>query len=196
MRIVLCPGHYPNRPGAKNKKFDILEHNAAVKVIAHLEEVLLSKGDDVIMITGTLSQKIKKINSEHQKKKIDIALDVHFNADPEEDDTNDNIGYGSEVIYCPGSTLRHKQAAEMSDTIAHFLGSYDRGAKEGWYWGSGVINGKPTKKDAFVSRTACAAFIPEPGFIDNNRFCEMYLLDDTGYYAIASAIANAIKGLK
>jgi len=196
MRIAICAGHYPNRPGAKNKKFNIVEHDVAFKVVEHLEEILSSNGDDVIVISGTLSQKIKKINEEHKKKKIDIALDVHFNADPEEDDTDDNVGYGCEVIYCPGNSKRQKQAAEMSDIIAHFLGSRDRGAKEGWYWGSGVINGKPTKKDAFVSRTACAAFIPEPGFIDNNRFCEMYLLDDTGHYAIAAAIANAIKGLK
>lgn len=192
MRIAICAGHYPSRPGAYNKKYAIKEHDAAVGVVEHLEEMLTAAGHEVVVFEGTLSSKIKDVNAVHKKKKLNLALDIHFNADAETDDTDDKKGYGCEVVYCPGNDTRKAQAAKFSAKIAEVLGERNRGALEGWYWGSGIVDGKPTKKDAFTAKTNCPAFIPEPGFVDNNDFCERFLTTDVGRSAVAHAIFEAI----
>lgn len=177
-RIGICAGHYPSRSGAVNRKFSLNEHQQALMVNEILVPILIEQGHEVFEINGTLSQKIARIN----ELNLDAAFDVHFNA---------GGGHGCEVIYVPGSDYRFKQATKMSAAIAKHLGVNDRGAKEGWYQGG---SNPGTKRDAFVSKTNCAAFVPEPFFIDNNAEVEEFLVSRR-HKDIAIAIANGIESI-
>jgi len=178
MKIAICPGHHPLRSGAKNTKHSLNEHREAKHVVYALAEILKDEGHQVSIFTGTLSQKIAKINH----GSFALALDIHFNA---------GGGRGCEVVHVPKSEYRHAQAANMSRIIATELHVRDRGAKEGW-WQGGSHPG--TKPDAFVTQTNCAAFIPEPLFIDNDSEVEAWLV--TGQHgAIAEAIASGVRAV-
>ncbi len=176
MKIVICAGHHKDRKGAVNKKHNLNEYDEAMKELPHLVEILQSKGHSVSTFSGKLSQKIKNIN----KYDFDLAIDLHFNA---------GGGRGCEVVHVPGSKTRSGQAAAMSEEIALYMNLRDRGAKEGWYWGG---ENPGTKPDAFVAQTNCAAFIPEPLFIDNDAEVEYWLVAGR-HDQIAEAIAIGIE---
>ena len=185
MKIALCSGHHKIAKGAVNKKHGLNEHDEAVKVNAYLADKLRSFGHTVDEIGGTLSEKIAKINAGCYT----LALDNHFNA---------GGGRGCEVIHVPSSPTRHEQAKVMSASIATYMGLKDRGAKGGWHRMDqpgvvdypGDIDGDE-HMDAFVARTDCPAFIPEPFFMDNNAEVEYWLV--AGRHAqIADAIAVGI----
>ncbi|MCK5132711.1 MAG: N-acetylmuramoyl-L-alanine amidase [Candidatus Sabulitectum sp.] len=175
LSIALCPGHHKQAKGAVNKKYGLNEHDEAIKVVSHLNELLTAAGCSVSVFTGKLGQKIRKIN----EGSFHLALDIHFNA---------GGGKGCEVIYVPHSAQRKEQASVISEEIALHMSLRDRGPKEGWYQG-GEFPG--TKPDAFVAQTNCCAFIPEPGFLDDNSFCEYWLVAGR-HEQIAQAIAHGI----
>jgi len=152
MKIAICPGHHKDARGAVNHKYGLNEHDEARKVVNALRTLLLNGGHDVSVFTGHLSHKISCINNGN----FDFALDIHFNA---------GGGHGCEVVYVPHSKTRQMQAQIIASSICAYMGSRDRGAKEG-YWMGGDAPG--TKPDAFVSQTNCPAFIPEALFIDND----------------------------
>jgi len=175
MKIALCPGHHRDAKGAVNLKHGLNEHDEAKKVVLHLSQRLQQSGHDVSVFTGHLTHKINCINNGG----FDLALDIHFNA---------GGGHGCEVVYVPHSPTRHAQASVMASTICAYMGSRNRGAKEG-YWMGGEHPG--TKPDAFVSETMCPAFIPEQLFIDNDAEVEKWLLSGR-HDQLAEAIAIGI----
>lgn len=175
MKIAICPGHHAAAKGAVSRTYKVNEYDEAAKVIPYLTQELTNKGYEVEVITGLLSKKIKKINAGG----FALAIDLHFNA---------GGGQGCEVIYCPNSAERARQAGILSAQIASVLGTKDRGGKEGWYQ-SGDNPG--TEPDAFVSQTSCPAFIPEPLFIDNDEEVAKWLVGRQ-HATIARAIAKGI----
>jgi len=185
MKIALCPGHTTSKPGARNKKYGFTEHSVAVEVVYLLMEMLEKEGYEVKTFFGNLRAKVSNIN----RGNFDLALDIHFNADPETEDTDDKKGYGCGVVYYPHSEKRRIQAKIMADAIAKTIGERSIGAIPGYYWG-GKTPGK--KVDYFLKHTNCPAFIPEPGFIDNNAFCEKFLLTDK-QDLIAKGLLEGIK---
>lgn len=187
MKIAICAGHHNGAKGAENKNLGLNEYDEAVKVVQRLAGKLMNHGHEFVIITGRLREKVAAINAGN----FDLALDIHFNADAELADTDDNKGRGCMVVYVPGSAARKAQAARMSAIMAEHLGERDLGSLEGWYWGSGIVNGKPTKKDYFLEQTNCPAFIPEPLFIDNNASAE-YWIAGGRHEQIAEAIAIAV----
>lgn len=178
MKIALCAGHHKDRKGAVNKKHNLNEHDEALKVIIPLADILLKNGHPVSTFSGKLSQKIANIN----EYDFDLAIDIHFNAATYK-------GRGCEVMYVPGSTKRQDQAAAMSQEIALYMNLRNRGAKEGVYWGG---ENPGTKPNAFLSKTNCAAFIPEPLFIDNDKEVEYWFVAGR-HEQIAEAIARGIE---
>lgn len=186
MKLAICPGHYPDKPGAKNSKYDIYEHFVAEHLANKVKEILEGNGHTVKIYTGTLKKKVSYIN----RGKFDAAFDLHFNADPETEDTDDTKGYGCCVLYYPGNETRKEQAAKMSKVISTELETRDLGAIEGYYWGG---DNPGTVPDYFLAKTKCAAFILEPGFIDNNSFAERFLLSMKGINVVAEAVAKGIE---
>ena len=178
MKIALCAGHHKNSKGAVNEKHNLNEYDEALKVIIPLTEILVSNGHSVSTFSGKLSGKIKSIN----QYDFDLAMDLHFNASTYK-------GKGCEVMYVPGSETRRDQAAKMSEEIALYMNLRNRGAKQGWYWGGETPGTKP---DAFLSQTNCAAFIPEPIFIDNDAEVEYWLVAGR-HGQIAEAIATGVE---
>jgi N-acetylmuramoyl-L-alanine amidase len=178
MKIALCAGHHKDRKGAVNEKHNLNEYDEACKVISHLIDILAAAGHTVVAFSGRLSEKIENIN----KYDFDLAIDLHFNAATYK-------GKGCEVMYVPGSTKRRDQADAMSTEIALYMNLRNRGAKEGVYWGG---ENPGTKPDAFLSKTNCAAFIPEPLFISNDAEVEYWLVAGR-HEQIAEAIATGIE---
>ncbi len=178
MKIALCGGHHKDRKGAVNEKHNLNEYDEALKVIIPLTEILARSGHSVSTFSGRLSEKIKNIN----KYDFGLAIDLHFNA-------STFVAKGCEVMYVPGSAKRRDQATKMSEEIALFMNLRNRGAKQGWYWGGEEPGTKP---DAFLSQTNCAAFIPEPIFIDNDKEAEYWLVAGR-HDQIAEAIAMGIE---
>jgi len=184
--IVLCPGHHPHKPGAVNKNFGISENQVAVPIVNTAAAALNAVGHTVHVVSGTLREKVQKIN----EIEPDIAIDLHFNADPETDDTDDLRGYGCMVMHHPKSHKRKKQADAMSRVIAHDLNTRDLGGRKGYYWGGS----KPgTQPDYFLAKTTCPAFIPEPGYIDNNNFAKIFLTTPEGQQHVAVALVHGIQ---
>jgi len=178
MKIALCPGHHDRSTGAINEKYGINEHSEANSVVCSLAEILTIDGHCVNILTGTLTEKVSKIN----KGSFDVALDIHFNA-------ANRKAAGCEVMYVPGSELRRVQAAEISRVMSMYLGNRNRGANEGYYWGGSEPGMKP---DYFLAKTNCPAFIPEPLFIDNNTEAEKWLVSGR-HGDIAEAIALGVR---
>jgi N-acetylmuramoyl-L-alanine amidase len=199
MRIALCPGHHKSAKGAVNKKHGLNEHDEATKVVDHAYEILTRQGHTVVIITGTLGEKVRAINAGD----FDLVIDLHFNADADHldpEDFDNSRGHGAMVMYCPKArvygdtephTVRREQAAVFSFAMHSKLGNRDLGGRPGWYWGSNP----PKKKDYFLRKTNCVAFIPEPGYIDNNGFAEAWLVSGR-HREIAEAICNGIAVLE
>ena len=160
MNIAICPGHHEDSKGATNKKHNVNEYDEACKVIQFISTILIDSGHSLSVIHGKLSRKIVDVNNGN----FDLAIDLHFNA---------GGGRGCEVLYVPGSVIRHEQAEVMSKEISLFMNLRDRGAKEGWYMKG---DNPGTQPDAFVVQTNCAAFSPERLFIDNDKEVEYWFV--------------------
>jgi len=194
--IVICAGHHQDRQGAINKKHNTTEYREAVVIQEFMVDILKSLGVKVYIFNGKLSDKVEYINS----IKPSLALDLHFNADADHldpEDLDDDRGFGCMVMYCPQknnygvpethSYSRKSQAQRMSDGLSKWLKTKNLGARQGWYWGSNP----PSKKDYFLRKTSCPAFIPEFGYIDNNRFCETWLISNR-HAELAEALSKEV----
>ena len=192
MKIALSAGHYPTKPGATNQKYTLTEHAEAVKIINHLHAKLAAKRYNVVLISGTLKEKVASINAAN----CGLAIELHFNADDDHTDPQDKDdlrGRGCMVMYVPNSAVRKQQADVMSNSIAQYMGQRNLGGREGWYWGNVTESWqKPTSVDYFLKATNCPAFIIEPGYIDNNAFAEKWLIAGR-HSQIADAIFHAIE---
>jgi len=152
-----------------------------------LSSALHVAGVDSEIITGGLTSKVAAIN----QGSFDLAVEPHFNADADHldpDDFDDTRGHGCMVMYCPGNNARQKQAAIISAALSATIGNRDLGAREGWYWGGSAPG---TIADYFLRKTNCPAFIPEPGYIDNNKFTKEWLIAER-HTEIAQALCAGI----
>jgi len=191
MRIAICPGHHTNAKGAENKKHKLTENDVAIEIIKIAEELLRADGHTVQVFAGKLSEKVKRINA--TVPKFDLAFDLHFNADAELEDTDDKKGYGVMVMHYPTSAARKSQADKMSAAIAKKLGERDLGGRKGLYWGG---SDPGTKPDYFTDKTNCPAFIPEPGYIDNNGFAKKFLTTKEGLTKVAESLVEAVRAFE
>jgi N-acetylmuramoyl-L-alanine amidase len=200
MKIALCAGHHQESKGAVNKKHNLNEFDECTKVLNELAKMLVDDGHEVHAFSGTLTDKIKQINGNG----FDLALDLHMNADYDHldpDDFDNSRGHGCMVMYHPAAnhytdrepdSKRQKQADNMAYGISMYMGTRNLGGRPGWYWGALDNLGHPKSKDAFTRLTDCPAFIPEPGYIDNNGFAEKWLVANR-HGQIAEAIAQGIR---
>jgi N-acetylmuramoyl-L-alanine amidase len=195
-RVFVCPGHHHGAQGAGNAQYGHTEHQLATRIVTLVEHVLHSHGVEVLVSNGNLRDKIDQINRVHAHRAVDLALDIHFNADADHldpHDYDDSRGDGCMVMYNPGNQQRATQAARFSRVMAGAMGEVDRGGRPGWYWGRLDKKGSPIYADGFVRKTNCPALIPEPGYIDNNGFVERVVLAESqaGWVGMAEAIAKA-----
>lgn len=166
--FVLSAGHNPTDKGAH--KFDdpsFNEYDQACKWVKLLSSYLTDKGIGVIQVpTGTLSSKIKFINS--LTDNIKLAIEIHFNS------AHNIKAEGSETLYCPGSVKGLHYASRVQKVLSkHF--KPDRGFKEGWYRMdrpghkdyAGDVDGDE-QMDAFLGKTKPVSLILEPEFIHNS----------------------------
>jgi len=201
--VIICAGHHEGSEGASNEKYGNTEYRVGLRLLPFIMAQLAMKGITYDTVDGTLRHKIDTINADPPR----LAIDLHHNADLDHSDPHDcddSRGRGCMVVYCPQSSVygdkdsedysRRRQAALFSNVISGKIFSRNLGARQGWYWGSKSLDsrGLPTKTDAFVTQTKCPAFIPEPGYIDNNKYNEEWLEDERGFYALADAISAGI----
>jgi len=184
MKIAVCVGHHQAKQGAKNQKHGYTEFMVMRELAPIVAELLREKGHEVEVIEGELTHKIERVNAGG----FDLALDLHLNA-------LDTKHRGCMVMYVPGNDERREQADAMSFMMAQYLGELNRGGREGWYWGAGLVEGNPTIKDAFLERTNCAAFIPEPFFIDYDQSVEKWLVSGR-FMMVAEAIVFGIEAME
>jgi hypothetical protein len=192
-RIVLFAGHHAGSQGASNTQFNLTEYAVGSKIVLLCEEMLTQAGHSVYVGAGTLREKIQQVNENHDRARVDLAIDLHFNADADHIDPNDwddSRGDGCMTMVVPRSDRRMEQGILFNSIMAGQLGEPDKRAREGWYWGGDAPGTKP---DAFLVQTKCPAIIPEPGYIDNNGFCERHLLGER-WEGVAGALSAAIMG--
>jgi len=206
MKLFLSAGHHKARTGASNKQFGLTEHQQALRVLRAFEDFnKLTNRYEIVKEEGGLINKVATCNEFHP----DLAMDIHFNADFDHldpFDENDDRGRGVMVMYCPNAkeygqreeySIRHEQADKMSSVLykeSGALNSKDLRGRAGWYWGS-LENGKPTKRDYFLRKTNCPAFIPELGFIDNNAFAKQLIETDL-VDRLALALDESIQAIR
>ena len=189
--IVLSAGHTPDSPGACSGSF--CEHAEAVEWVNRIAYQLRHDLQVQIVASGPLSQKVREINETHQRLPVQLAVEIHFNSDPQ------HAGHGSETLYCPGSA-KGERAAQM---VQRHLGSTmrpDRGVKEGWYRMDrpghvdypGDVEGDE-KVDYFLRATKPVALIVEPEFIHNRRMILAYR--DLACLEIAFGINRAVAAI-
>lgn len=198
MRLVICAGHHIGAKGAENKQYNLNEHDVMKMVALALHGLRADLGDDVHLVSGTLGHKIRQVNELHDAVPVDLALDLHFNADADHLDPNDyddTRGDGVMVMYMPGSDLRRKQARLMASTLSTRLMERDLGARPGWWWGKVGPDGQPIYPDGFLAKTKCPAFIPEPGYIDNNGAAERLILTGN-WFKVAEALSVMCQAYK
>lgn len=186
--ILLSAGHYPNSPGACNG--DYCEYPVAVRWVDRIKDILGDSVDVDVVPTGTLTEKVKYINS----RPATAAVEIHFNA---------NIkAYGSETLYAPGST----KGKALAESIQHQfqirnIFQPNRGAKEGWYRMDrpgivdyvGDVDGDEVI-DYFLRATKCPAVIVEPEFIYNKDRIEQWFFE--GCDAITQGILEWYQRIK
>ncbi len=197
MKIAICAGHHEDAKGAENTRYNLNEYDEACKIIPFLETELIAMGHSISILSGRLGSKVRKINAGN----FDLALDLHFNADYDHldpDDLDDERGHGCMVMYCPKAfnygdaepqSTRRSQANQMSAAMSGVIENRNLGGRPGWYWG----NNPPEKKDYFLRKTNCTAFIPEFGYIDNNGFASTWLVDAERHAKSAQAVAEGEK---
>ena len=181
MKIAISAGHYPAKPGAVFE--GRTEHELALPWRDALAEGLRRFGLQTVLVApGTLTEKIRQVNSEN----CDLALEIHFNAAPS------GKASGSETLYYPGSDAGKSLANAIQKEIAS-LCAPNRGAKEGWYRMDrpghsdypGDIEGDEVV-DAWLRLTNCTALILEPYFMSE------IVKIETKRYAVCNVIASAV----
>ena len=191
--IIICPGHHSGARGAVNKQHSLTEYDEAVKIAEHLKSLSHARVGEVQfeIYEGRLGAKVRHINSQSPV----AAFDLHFNADYDHldpDDLNDDRGHGVMCMFVPGNSTRKAQADILSAEMAIVTGERDLGGREGWHWNAEAVkSGTPTVKNYFLERTNCPAFIPEFGYIDNNRFTENWLVP-ARHEELAQSLLNGI----
>lgn len=148
-RVGLSVAHTSRSSGASSCGFT--EHEESKVWILLVEKALQDSGVELFVAPlGTLSKKVKYLNSLH----LDMAVEIHFNGS-----TSKKVG-GCETLYYPTSREGKRLAKKVHSCYQPAMGNKDRGIKEGWY--RMRVGGTP---DYFLRRTNCPAIILEPEFI-------------------------------
>jgi N-acetylmuramoyl-L-alanine amidase len=150
IKVALCPGHYFLSKGARIA--GIIEHDEAIIIVDELYEYLndydFCNSD---FVTGTLKEKVQKIND----KKFDLAIDVHLNS------VSASHVRGTETLHS-GSDNSILLAEKIQNELVACLELPNRGVKKGYYRGD-----KNNQLLYFLRKTVCPAVIAEPLFMSN-----------------------------
>ena len=154
LRVAVSVGHWPEDQGAAFR--DVSEYGLLAPVVGFLVRRLTAAGAHAFLVPARpLSKKIQWVNA----RAVDLAVEVHANADPDPDGPDDPEAYGAETLFCKGSAQGVKAAAAIQEQlVASFIVSgppvRDRGVKARSNLG-------------FLTGTAMPAVIVEPEFIDH-----------------------------
>ena len=188
MKIAISIGHYPSKPGYTFKRDDGLlcsEYAMLAPVVGYAIRRLMQEGHEAWMVpSGTLSQKTAWEN----RRKFDLALEIHANADPDPDRAGDHVASGSEVLFYPMSKRSEKLAHKVAHLLAAKIGEVNRGAKPGW-WRTDPSTGKIL---GWLRKTKATALIVEVCFMDDPE--GMRKVDENAEQlgtAIAAAVLSA-----
>jgi len=97
--IVLSAGHYPKATGAQSSFYNLKEHYICREIVAQIKKMTDDEGFDVHVLTSApLKHKIKEAN---ELSNVELAIEVHLNADAETKDTNPAQGSGYSVYLFP-----------------------------------------------------------------------------------------------
>jgi N-acetylmuramoyl-L-alanine amidase len=174
MRVAISIGHYPESPGAKSASGKD-EHALVAPVAGFLIRYLHEAGVEAHLVpTGRLGAKVDWVNR-GSGVAFDLALELHGNADPDEDGHGSPVADGCETLYCTGSVSGERYAESIQSVMARRLGARDRGAKAArFYW---------------LRKTVCPAVIVEPVFIDSAQGEEIISSNPA---AVADAISRGV----
>lgn len=140
-------GQFIRDPGAVNKKTGISESEAVGSIGNALRAMLKYSPIEVVNIPRcSLMERIRIINSEHQQKAIDLAIEIHLNG------VEDVRLNGTEVWYYPGSTVGNRAASYLLTALEDTLGFHGRGVRS-------------NHTLAFLRDTKPAAILTEAAFI-------------------------------
>lgn len=177
--IYVSIGHHESAKGAS---FDDFNEYDEATIWAKMLVAMLADSSKLVP-PGTLKDKVNYINS--QKDAV-CAIEIHFNS--AKDSNGNNIGSGSETLYCPNSMFGFKLATCVQKELNKIF-KPDRGVKEGWY----RMNPK-NGPDFFLIQTKVPSVIVEPEFIHRREFIMTHR--DDGCLAIARGLQNYVEGEK
>lgn len=150
-KIFFSPGHTANKPGAIVE--DLNEYQIAYTLTRAIEQHFVSEKRIVFGYNQPLKNKIEWIND--RRNRIDLAIELHFNAAYQEKASGTEVWYWSE---------KGKTFAEIFQKQLLELQGIDRGIKKGVYWR--LIKGKKVWFTlAFLRQTIPPAIILEPLFL-------------------------------
>lgn len=172
MRLAISAGHGNQDPGAVNAAHGLIEHVEAYRIAWLLRDVL-ERGDhsvEFISCFQTLGEKISQVNRLHAERRVDLAIEIHFNS------STSTTARGTEVLHY--SPKNEALALLISHAISRALGTRDRGA---------------VKRDnlGWLKRTDPPALILEVLFLSNDL--EAQKIGLFGFHqTVAQAIAEAL----
>ena len=180
MKLCIDAGHGGNDPGAGFK--GVKEKTVVLKIVNHMVtllkhqrsiEVILSRPENKFV---GLKERVKFAN----KRKADLFVSVHTNADADDDNPGDPEAEGKEVWHCVGSIKGLKLATSIGAGLrAEFPDEPWRGTK--------------ARNLYVVKRTKMPAVLVEVAFIDNSQSV-LELQNPAVQKRIASAILFGVIG--
>jgi len=188
--IVLSAGHDNKFPGAVNPHYGIIEHYLALNIMdlvmekyRHDARVFFVDFDQHARMFNrkedSLNGKIEFINHLGTIEKVDLAIELHFNASPS------HLGHGAECLYWQSEKTGSfsKEGKAFSDLFLPVLEEFD-----GKYDGRG---NKHSAALAFLSQVNAPSVIIEPLFIDHEADVQNVLYQ-TGRINLAEAVCTCI----
>jgi len=182
--IILSAGHDTKFFGCSNVHYGIQEHALALQIC---DAVMLRYRDDprVGFVEAdhmapsfeknlmSLYSKVKTINHIHDAKRVDLAIELHFNA------SSARTGHGAECLYMDGS----QRGKHYADIFLPILEAFDH-----------KMDGRPNQHYStliFLNETKCPAVIIEPLFLDNDKDAEI-ILKQTGRRMLVDAVCECL----
>lgn len=179
-RVAVSLGHNPDAPGAEYPFAPWNEYTLVAPLFGYVINVLQMRGIGAYIVpTGSLSKKVAFIN----EGTFDLAIELHLNADPDPDESDDPVTQGCETLHFEGSIRGRSYAKAIQESLTKNLPVSDRGVKA-------------RTNLAFLRDTHCPAVILEPAFIDTlaspGELGELGSVLDNPKY-VAHLIADAIE---
>lgn len=188
MKIALAPGHSQSFQGVVKNGYR--EYSECAKIVEQMAPKLTAQGHIVVVVEGTLKDKVDKIN----EITPDIALEVHLG-----NSHHPRIS-GSRAFFSQNVRQSQYLAEFVLEGVVRTLGTRNNGSWIGWFKkisptlvksGKAPADWKP-KIDLFLSKTHCPSILIEPFYLssvaDVNQFLTMRRHD-----FVAEAIVNGIQ---